>query len=273
MKASDRLIHPPPRSSPSGTIVVGMSVVLLSIIPFLHRMTSLWAIVLALLLVVAAVLFREIHALSLVLFTAALAAAPLLHSSVKGWPYHLLFPLLVPLVLAIFIPKLRESLLWMRIGRLGKDVLCLVIFTAAISGLALHIWHRALAPDLSIHLKYIPDMPIWLFPFAGLGFSAFNAAMEECVFRGVVMQSLDSAFGPDWMPIVIQAWLFGAMHYRAGFPNGGWGLAMAFVYGIMLGVIRRLSQGIMAPWITHVCTDLVVFEILARTISGSDIIQ
>ncbi len=268
MKASDRLIHPPPRSSPAGTIVIGISAVLLSILPFLPRMTSPWAAVLALLLAVAAALSREIHALALVLFTAALAVAPLLHSSFRGWPYHLLVPLLVPLVFAIFIPKLRTALQWTRIGRLGKGVLCLVIFAAVISGVALHIWYRALDPDLSTHLKYMPNMPIWLFPFAGLGFSAFNAAMEECVFRGVVMQSLDSAFGPDWMSILVQAWLFGAMHYRAGFPNGGWGLVMAFVYGIMLGVIRRLSKGLLAPWITHVCTDLVVFEILARTVLG-----
>jgi membrane protease YdiL (CAAX protease family) len=144
----------------------------------------------------------------------------------------------------------------------------MVTATVAISGIALYIWYRALNPDLSTHLKYMPDIPVWLFPLAGLGFSVFNAAMEEFVFRGVVMQALDSAFGPDSRPIAIQAWLFGAMHYREGFPNGAGGLAMAFVYGIMLGVIRRRSQGMLAPWIAHVCADIVIFAILAGIVLG-----
>jgi membrane protease YdiL (CAAX protease family) len=87
--------------------------------------------------------------------------------------------------------------------------------------------------------------------------------MEEIVFRGVFMQALDSAFGADGMSVTIQAWLFGAMHYREGFPNGGWGLAMACVYGIMLGTIRRRSKGMLAPWLVHAWADLVIFVILA----------
>jgi hypothetical protein len=158
--------------------------------------------------------------------------------------------------------------LWLRIGRFDKDILLLVIATAATSGIALYIWSHALNPDLSIHLKYIPDMPVWLFPFAGLGFSAFNAAMEEFAFRGVTMQALDSAFGPGILSIVLQAWPFGAMHYREGFPNGAWGLAMTFVYGIMLGALRRRAQGMFAPWIAHVCADMMIFAILTELVLG-----
>jgi membrane protease YdiL (CAAX protease family) len=82
------------------------------------------------------------------------------------------------------------------------------------------------------------------------------------------MQALDSAFGPGIMSIVLQAWPFGAMHYREGFPNGAWGLAMTFVYGIMLGALRRRAQGMFAPWIAHVCADMMIFAILAGLILG-----
>jgi len=87
--------------------------------------------------------------------------------------------------------------------------------------------------------------------------------MEEFVFRGLVMEATDSAFGPGPLSVVIQAWLFGAMHFLEGFPNGWWGLAMTVVYGIMLGAIRRRAQGMLAPWLAHVFADVVIFVILA----------
>jgi membrane protease YdiL (CAAX protease family) len=37
---------------------------------------------------------------------------------------------------------------------------------------------------------------------------------------------------------------------------------MAMIYGVMLGAIRRRSRGILAPFVTHVVADLVIFVIL-----------
>ncbi|HYX72145.1 MAG TPA: CPBP family glutamic-type intramembrane protease, partial [Nitrososphaera sp.] len=66
--------------------------------------------------------------------------------------------------------------------------------------------------------------------------------------------------------VVIQAGSFAAFHYLAGFPNGVFGLAMVFVYGFMLGVLRRRSRGLLAPWIAHVLADIVIFAILATVL-------
>jgi membrane protease YdiL (CAAX protease family) len=120
-----------------------------------------------------------------------------------------------------------------------------------------------------MHLSYMPSMPLWLLPLVGIGFAIGNAAMEEFVFRGVIMQAIDSAFGAGWLSVIVQAWLFGVMHFLQGFPNGWWGLAMTFVYGIMLGAIRRRAQGMLAPWLAHVCADMVIFAILAAIVLGS----
>jgi membrane protease YdiL (CAAX protease family) len=267
MTTASRAIQSPPRSSLAGTIVIIGTVILLSVIPISHRMSP-WTVALAALLVFAAALVKEDHAFHLVLFTAAFTIVPFLHSSLHDWPYNLVMPLLIYLVVVLVVPRYRRSLQWLRIGRFDKDIFLLVIATAAISDTALYIWSHALNPDLSIHLKYIPDMPVWLFPLAGLGFSSFNAVMEEFVFRGVTMQALDCAFGPGIMSIVLQAWPFGAMHYREGFPNGAWGLVMTFVYGIMLGALRRRAQGMLAPWIAHACADMMIFAILTGLILG-----
>jgi membrane protease YdiL (CAAX protease family) len=62
---------------------------------------------------------------------------------------------------------------------------------------------------------------------------------------------------------VLQAASFALLHFVSGFPGGCWGLAMTFVYGLMLGTIRRRAQGMLAPWLAHVCADLTIFAILA----------
>lgn len=265
MTSPRRLIESPPRPGVAGTGIIIIAVILLSIVPFSLKI-SIWVVAISLLLVAAAVFSRETQSLHLSLFTAALIVSPYLLPSLRTWPYALLIPILCYGAGVLMVPGLRRSILWLRIGRFGKDVVFLVAAVAAISGLALYAWYSALKPDLAIQLGHMPAMPVWLFPMAGLAFAIGNAAMEEFAFRGVIMQALDSAAGPGIVSILIQAWLFGAMHFLQGFPNGGWGLVMTIVYGVMLGETRRRSQGMLAPWAAHVCADLVIFAILSEVV-------
>ena len=253
--------HPPPSNLP-GKGVICFSVILLSIVPFSIHIDA-WAAGLSLFLVVTAVLARDVQAIHLSLFAAAGIAAPYLRPQFRSWPYALLIPILSYGLVVLAVPRLRRSLLWLRPGNVDREAVLSVAAVSVISGTALVIWYHALNPDLAVQLKNMPDMPVWLFPFAGMAFAVSNAAMEEFAFRGVVMQSLDSTFGPGFVSIAVQAWLFGAMHFLQGFPKGGWGLAMTVVYGIMLGWIRRRSRGMLAPWAAHVCADLVIFAVLS----------
>ena len=87
---------------------------------------------------------------------------------------------------------------------------------------------------------------------------------KEFLFRGVVMQSLDSAFGPR--PILHRcaglALRRNALPSRI--PERMVGRRLASVYGIMLGLIHRRSGGLLAPWLAHVFADMVIFAILTR---------
>jgi membrane protease YdiL (CAAX protease family) len=257
-----RLIQYPPPSNLFGKGVVCFCVILLSIVPFSIHIFA-WSVVTSLLLVVIAALARDVQALHLSLFTAPFIVAPYLHPTLRSWPYALLVPLLCYGTVVLAVPKLRRSLLWLRPGNVDREMVLAAAAVSMISGLALLIWYYALKPDVAVQLRNMPGMPVWLFPFAGMAFAVSNAAMEEFVFRGVVMQSLDSAFEPGSLSVLVQAWLFGAMHFLQGFPKGGWGLAMAVVYGILLGWIRRRSRGMLAPWAAHVCADLVIFAVLS----------
>ncbi|MCC7535912.1 MAG: CPBP family intramembrane metalloprotease, partial [Deltaproteobacteria bacterium] len=44
------------------------------------------------------------------------------------------------------------------------------------------------------------------------------------------------------------------------------GMAMAFVYGLVLGALRVRARGMLAPFVAHVAIDLVVFALLVGTL-------
>ncbi len=140
-----------------------------------------------------------------------------------------------------------------------------MLITISMSVIALICWYRLLKPDLSIYLGQIQNMPLMLMLFAGLGFALLNAVMEELAFRWIIMNGMNSAFNSPAVSIISQAGAFGLLHYIAGFPNGSAGVLMTFVYGILLGVIRYKSKGMMAPVVTHFFADLTIFIILITT--------
>ena len=261
-----RSIEQPERSSLLGSLIIFISLAAF----FVAAVTageSIWTAGLFFLLMLVS-LFGSKQALNLSLFFFAMTAMPLVSPLFRDWPFSLLVPLIAYFLIAISAPKLRQTLSWLRPGYFGRDILVLVAATAAISGIALYLWNYALRPDLTRHLAYIPPVPFRFYPFLGLGFAVLNAAMEEAAFRGIVMQATDSAFGPGVLSLLLQAGLFGALHFLQGFPRGVWGVGMAFIYGIMLGHIRRKSRGMLAPWLAHVCADLVIFAILAGIMLG-----
>ncbi len=267
MTDNNRLIQPPQKSSRTGRIVIFTASALYAAAMLMPDAAPYLAAG-SLLLVIIAFIISDLQAVHIALFTGASAVFLLALPALHNWPYTLLIPLLVYTAVVSFVPNLRSSVLWIKPGRLDATGILFIIATSLVSGIALYAWRLLLNPDLSIHLANIPRMPLWLLPLAGLCFSLFNAAMEEAAFRGIVMQALDSAAGPGRVSVTIQAALFGAMHYIKGFPNGEWGLAMTFIYGLMLGIIRRRSQGMLAPWLAHVCVDVVIFIILAGVAAG-----
>ena len=187
---------------------------------------------------------------------------PRLGVSFRFWPLNLLAPIIAYGLITGSVPRLRRSVGWIRKGRMDRSVLLMVIATAVISAGALVAWVVILKPDIGHHLAKMPRLPVWVYPFAGVGFAVLNAAMEEAVFRGVIMEALDRAVGVSGISIGLQAIPFAALHYPAGFPNGCWGFIMTLVYGIMLGIIRRSARGMLAVFITHIAADMTIFSIL-----------
>jgi len=181
-------------------------------------------------------------------------------TDIAVWP-SLIIPLIVYAVFVFAFPPLRRSVNWLRIGQFGGAVWLLIISTVFLSSGVLFIWFIILNPHLGHFLKSIPRWDPVLLIFEGIGFALLNAAMEESIYRGVLMQAFDEVLGPAWISIILQATAFGLLHIK-GIPGGWIGVGMAMIYGLMLGIIRRYSNGILASYATHVVADVVIFAIL-----------
>lgn len=179
----------------------------------------------------------------------------------RHWPFRPLMPLGVYGLLFWRMPSLRRSAGWLRAGRFDQKVWWLFGITAVGSSGALFAWYWLLEPDLSPFLASIPDWSPVLLALAGLGFALLNAAVEEAIFRGVFMQALEESLGPGWSALFAQAVAFGVSHF-AGIPKGWSGVGMATLCGGMLGVIRRCSGGLLAPFLAHVVADVAIFLLL-----------
>ncbi len=177
------------------------------------------------------------------------------------WPFHFLFPLVVYAIAVALVPSLRKTVGWLHVGTFDRPVRYLVLLTVLFSSFALVVWFLLIEPDLSRFLMVIPNWSPALLILTGLGFALVNAMIEESMYRGILMQVLDSVLGAGNLSIIIQAIAFGLVHIK-GIPEGWVGVGLATIYGLMVGFIRRCAQGMLAPFIAHVFADVVIFSIL-----------
>lgn len=264
-----QFIIPPPRASKLEIFLISIILTSFLFVILASNTINIVTIVFLGLMVIIAYFLKATQALHLSIFWLAWVFAAHYLPVLGIWLVNFCLILAAYSAVVFSVPTLHRSFFGLRPGQLNKQIRALILGTIIISSLALIAWYLIFQPDLSDPLALIQEIPVFALPLAGLFFALFNAAIEEFMFRGIIMHALDSAFGPGIASIFIQAILFGALHYHGGFPNGIVGAGLAFIYGILLGVIRRLSRGILAPWLAHVLADLVIFIILATTLISS----
>ena len=252
----------PLRSSRAGAAIVLSAIGALSLAMIAPGTAGKWVLVALAGLFLMAIVCKAIYATHVALFALIWVLVGFL-LYFQLWPLYLLVPLAVYGAAVVLTPQLRRSVRWLHTGHFGPDVRPLVLATVIVSSAALVTWAALTKPDLQRHLALIPEMPLWIYPLAAMGFASINAAMEEIVFRGIMMEVLDSALGETYWSVGTQAVSFAALHYLAGFPSGALGFLMVLVYGVMLGMVRRRSKGLLAPWVAHMTADITIFSILA----------
>jgi hypothetical protein len=252
------IVDPPKSSGPAAFLLLCLIIILgLAETYVLPKASSLLfpMVILILPLVIASRSLPVVHFNVFLVFYFLMGRFP--HFS--NYPFSQLTLLLLYGYTVIVIAPLKQSVSWMRPGKFDKTIWALILATIVISIVALVIWVKILSPDLSRYSSLIPNRPMWMILVYGLLFCTFNAALEEITWRGVMMQALDSAFGPGLLSVAIQAASFAVAHFASGFPNGIVGSLMVFVYGFMLGIIRRKSRGMAACWLAHVAADFTIY--------------
>ena len=260
------LIETPPVGPPRERLVTLGVLVFLAVHLSVQRAPLHWLLAIFFLLTLTALYLRAVQSFHLSFFFTLWVVLPLITPALSQWPLYKVTPLVVYGVVVGMSQHLRKSVLWIRPGRLGVDIWVLVALIVLISSGALLAWKAVGKPDLGPCRANIPAMPLYLMPFAGVAFALINSAVEEAIFRGILLQALDSAVGAGIIPLVIQAGFFGWMHYsEVGCPKGLSGVAMASVYGLLLGYLRYRSRGMLAPWLAHAGTDVGVFIMVATS--------
>ncbi len=125
---------------------------------------------------------------------------------------------------------------------------------------ALVAWTELVQPDLQTFRAMVPSGNVEVLISAALGFALLNATMEQLIWRGGI-QSWLVGHTTITLAILIQGISFGALHW-AGFPSGWSGVALATVYGVMLGWLRHIAGGLAAPIFAHILADLTIFLLI-----------
>jgi membrane protease YdiL (CAAX protease family) len=148
------------------------------------------------------------------------------------------------------------------LGRAGPADALLALGTGVVSSGVLAAWLLFAKPDLSDLVSRIPRLGWPALILAGLLFALVNSVVEEVLFRGLLWAGLVESLRSSPTIVIAQAACFGAAHFR-GFPRGGSGVALAFTYGLLLGIVRRRTGGILWPILGHVLPDLTIFILVA----------
>ena len=102
----------------------------------------------------------------------------------------------------------------------------------------------------------VGDLPLAVLVIGGAGFVVINAVAEEIAYRGFAYEAAMEVL-PSSAAVALQGVAFGAAHI-AGFPAGLVGVGLATTYGITLGALRFMTDGMRPPILVHIAADATI---------------
>jgi membrane protease YdiL (CAAX protease family) len=213
-------------------------------------------------LTLLAALTRRARSFRLGLALTSTIAAFALPWEVSWWPLPGAVGMLVYVLSCLVGRNPSDPVIHLRLGRLTRTDVLGILGLALVSAIFLLAFRALMPPHEFLGDQLITEIPAWLLALAGVLFATANAAVEEMLFRGAILHHLGHAFGV-WPAVALQAVAFGLLHLH-GYPYGPIGVALATVYGLLLGAVRLRSHGLLAPWLAHVVADSVIFVFILQ---------
>jgi hypothetical protein len=132
----------------------------------------------------------------------------------------------------------------------------------ALTAWALLIFNIAAQPDIQRYRAFLPLVALPGTIMAGAGFAIINGTLEELVFRGVLFDAVQSQCGVG-VALLGTAALFGLGHLH-GYPPGLIGACLASFYGLLMGILRLWTRGLLLPIVAHIGADATIYALLVH---------
>lgn len=173
-----------------------------------------------------------------------------------AWPTTILLALAAGAVAVRFWPALRPVAPWLRRGRMTRDLPWMAAGIVVASAAALTLWTVLADPQPPPFVANLSHLPLLVVLAGIVGFSAVNSIAEEFLYRGVLQTELTTLAGA--VPaVLVQAVAFGVAHVH-GFPSGWIGVLMSGGWGLILGIVRLRTGGILAVYLIHILADTTI---------------
>lgn len=174
---------------------------------------------------------------------------------VNWWPLPGALGVLTFAALGLLSGRPPPGRAWL--GRLRRTELVWAAALAVVATAALLIFHAVMPPGLGLGRFLLTQVPGWTVAIGGIGFVTVNAAVEEILFRGVILSHL-APFTGLWPALGLQAAGFGLLNLH-GYPFGVIGVLLTGAFGLLLGLLRLRANGLLACFLAHAVADSVIF--------------
>ena len=175
--------------------------------------------------------------------------------------FVMLFPFMAGLLAFVLLMKPLHGRLFITVINGGRKIRWDRFFISAgvwlmLSGLYLFIYLKADPGNFRLNNT---SMTLLVLAVISVLFVPFQAAFEEVLFRGYLMQGFGILVKNRWFPLVMTALLFGLMHsFNPEVKDFGF-LAMMpqyILFGLIFGIITILDDGIEAAMGAHAANNI-----------------
>lgn len=213
---------------------------------------------------------RGLHPAAASLFASSAVAVAMSVPSGAVWP----IPPAVALAVYVGVTWRHPTLghrAWFRVGNEDRTALVVAIGSIPLTTLALVAFIVSGRTDLHEATNGLHGLPVALVVLAGIGFALVNPTVEELLFRGLLQPAIVSVGLGAMAAVALQALAFGALHLH-GVPGGPLGMAMAALWGAMLGFVRHRTGGLRLVWWVHVAANATIYSTLVLTANARGVL-
>lgn len=166
---------------------------------------------------------------------------------------------LIPITFVVIMIVHRVRPRWLGSVRPGLrwKYLFICLGIAAVALAAVFALSTLVGPDVSIE----PQQSYWIFLIIILLTSPLQAAGEEYLFRGYLLQAVGSVVRQPWFGVVVSSLIFALFHGTQNLPLFFDRLA----FGLLAAILVYRTGGIEAPIAAHVINNLYAFGIAGLT--------